>query len=66
MLQDMYQTAEKHNLELVVCGYYIDTYYEKDKYYREFRNAPDKIFESQNEFRQYAHKLFDEQLLYTP
>ncbi len=26
MLQDMYELAEKHQLQLVVAGYYIDTY----------------------------------------
>lgn len=66
MLDDMYRTAKKHNLELVATGYYIDTYYEKDKYYREQRNAPNKIYETQVDFRRHAHKLFDEQLLYTP
>ena len=25
MLQDMYDMAEQHNAQLVVCGYYIDT-----------------------------------------
>ena len=27
MLQDMYDMAEKYQAQLVVCGFYIDTYY---------------------------------------
>lgn len=26
MLADMYELAEKHQAQLVVCGFYIDTY----------------------------------------
>ena len=43
-----------------------DTYYSAEKFYREARNAPDRIFTSQEEFREHAHELFDAQLLYAP
>ncbi|MCF0105027.1 MAG: glycosyltransferase family 2 protein, partial [Eggerthellaceae bacterium] len=66
MLSDMYKFAEANSLELIICGYFIDTYYAKNKYYREFRTAPDAVFKTQQEFRNYAYKLFDAQLLYAP
>lgn len=66
MLEDMHELAEKYSLELLITGYYIDTYYSKKKYYCEKRNAPDRIYVSQQGFRKDAYKLFDEQLLYTP
>lgn len=66
MLSDMYNFAEKNNLELAVAGYYIDTYYSKKKFYQEKRNAPNIVYKNQEEFRQNAYKLFDNQLLYTP
>lgn len=66
MLADMYSFAKNNNLQLAICGYYIDTYYSEDKYYQETRTAPDKIYTTKEEFRQDSYKLFDEQLLYTP
>ncbi len=67
MLADMYKVASENNLDLLVTGFTIDTYYDNEgRYYREFRNAPDKIFASRDEFRNEAYKLFDAQLLYAP
>ena len=66
MLEQLYAMAHQHNLDLVVTGFYIDTYYDEDKFYREQRNAPTRVFETQDEFRAAAHELFDAQLLYAP
>ena len=67
MLKDMYRVASEHDLDLLITGFTIDTYYDDEgKYYRELRNAPDRIFESQDEFRANACQLFDAQLLYAP
>ncbi len=67
MLFDMYQVARDNDLDLLITGFTIDTYYDDDgKYYREYRNAPDRIYESQADFRAEAYKLFDAQLLYAP
>lgn len=66
MLADLYAVAEDNNLELVVTGFYIDTYYGEDKFYREQRNAPTCVYASQQDFRENAYKLFDAQLLYAP
>lgn len=66
MLADMHQVAKDNDLDLLVTGFYIETYYSEDKFYQERRNAPDRIFATQEEFRQAAHQLFDAQLLYAP
>lgn len=66
MLQKMYDFAVANNLDMVVTGFFIDTYYADDKFYREVRTAPNKVFANQQEFREHAHELFDAQLLYAP
>ena len=66
MLEDMYNLAEKHKSQLVVTGYYIDTYYSETEKYTQIQNEQDAIYESQQEFRENAYKLFDKNLLYTP
>ena len=43
MLEDMHRLAAEHALDLVVAGFYIDTYYGDDKFYRELRTAPDAV-----------------------
>lgn len=66
MLQDMYDIAEKNNSQLVVAGYYIDTYYSDTEKFVQEQFSEDRAFGSQREFRENAHKLFDRNLLYTP
>lgn len=66
MLADMYQMATENQLQLLVTGFFIDTYYADDKYFRELRTAPQVVYESQRAFREQAYDLFDRQLLYAP
>lgn len=66
MLEDMYNIAEKNNSQLVVAGYYIDTYYSDTEKFVQEQSCGDAVFGSQREFRENAHKLFDKNLLYTP
>ena len=66
MLADMYRIAKENALDLLVTGFYIETYYSADKFYQEKRTAPDRIFPTQEAFRAAAHELFDAQLLYAP
>ena len=66
MLLDMVALAEKNNLQYVVSGYYIDTFYSDTEKFTQEQKWVDRIFESQDEFRKNAHKLFDLNLLYTP
>lgn len=66
MLEDMYKKAKETDAQLVVAGYYIDTYYSDTEYYTQEQSLPSKDFKSQKEFREYAYKMFDKNLLYTP
>ncbi len=66
MLEDMVNLAEKHGLELVVSGYYIDTYYNETEKFTQEQFADAQVYSSQAEFRRDAHRLFDKNLLYTP
>lgn len=69
MLQEMYDLAEAHCAQYVVCGYYIDTYYGSgpDDYIRQAM-APDelRVYPTAKDFREDAHIYFDRNLLYTP
>lgn len=66
MLEDMVKLAEQNDLQLVVSGYYIDTYYNDTEKFTQEQVYKDKIYGSQEEFRRDAHNLFDRNLLYTP
>ncbi len=68
MLEDMYALGVEHGLELVVAGFYIDTYCddaEKDCF-RQVLNVEPRIFSSREEFRRSAYALFDKNQFYPP
>lgn len=66
MLERMVSAADEHNLDLLICGFYIDTYYAQDKFFREIKSVPSRVFASAEDFHEHAHELFDRNLLYTP
>lgn len=66
MLEDMYNLAERDNAQLVVAGFYIDTYYSDTEKYSQQQFCGSAVYKNSREFRQNAHKLFDKNLLYTP
>ena len=66
MLADMVEMAEKNNSQLVISGYYIDTYYSDSEKFVQEQSVEDIVFKTQREFRENAHILFDKNLLYTP
>ena len=66
MLTDEVGLAELKDLELTISGFYIDTYYEDNKYLQEVKCAPSAIYETRQDFREHAYKLFDANLLYVP
>jgi len=66
MLADMVRTAEEHDSQLVVTGYYIDTYYTDNQKFTQTQSVPDVVFATQQEFRDQAYTLFDQNLLYSP
>lgn len=66
MLEDMVALAERTDAQLVVTGYYIDTYYSDTEYVTSEQAVPACVYASQRDFREHAYRLFDENLLYTP
>lgn len=66
MFEEMYALAKKHNAQLVVAGYYIETYFSDTKFYSQEQSLPSRVFENQKDFRNYAYKMFDKNLLYVP
>ncbi len=68
MLEEMYALGVEQGLELVVAGFYIDTYCDdaETDCFRQVLNVPSRIFSSQEEFRQAAYALFDKNQFYPP
>ena len=66
MLEDMYNLAKRDNAQLVVAGFYIDTYIGNGQYMTDDYLVPDAVYPNKEEFRKNAYKLFDKNLLYTP
>ena len=66
MLEDLVSIAERDDAQLVVAGFYIDTYYSNTEKFQQEQFVPSVTFSSQNEFRENAYKMFDASLLYAP
>ena len=66
MLADMVSLAESHDLELVIAGFHIDTFFDGDDHLDEVKNHPSTVYGTQGDFRSDAYQLFDKNLLYTP
>ena len=66
MLADMVSLAEDNAAELVIAGFFIDTYYSDTEKFTQIQRQPSQIFMTQQEFRENAYRLFDQNLLYSP
>ncbi len=68
MLEDLYALGSRHGLELVVAGFYIDTYCDdaETDCFRQVLNVESRVFESQRQFRESAYALFDKNQFYPP
>ncbi len=66
MLEEMYTLAEESQAQLVIAGFYIDTYYADGRYMTIDCFADDKVYATKRAFRKDAYKLFDQNMLYTP
>lgn len=79
MLQEEVALAEKYDLQLVVSGFTIETYFEnlgegedlevflqEKPHLTEEKIHPYKVYSSAEAFRKEAYQLFDKNLLYTP
>lgn len=66
MLEDMYNLAKRDNAQLVVAGFYIDTYIGNGQFMTDNYVVEDAVYPDKETFRKNAYKLFDKNLLYTP
>lgn len=66
MFEDLLKLAEDNDAQLVVSGFYIDTYYNDEEYFTEDKKYKDVVYPSQQAFREDAHNLFERNQLYTP
>lgn len=72
MLTDLYNIAENNESDLVISGFYIDTYYTDDNFvtsdyipYTRDEKLID-IFNDKTSFRLLAYKNFDKNMFYSP
>lgn len=68
MLADMCRLGREHDLQLVVAGFYIDTYGARGERGKlsQWRRVPSRVFESRRAFREQAYAMFDMNLMYVP
>ncbi len=66
MLKKMYNLAEREKAQLVIAGFYIDTYYKPNKFITTNYIPQNNVYKSKEEFRKDAYKLFDKNMLYSP
>lgn len=68
MLEDMYALGVAHGLEVVVAGFFIDTYCDdaETDCFRQVLAGEPRVFESQRAFRENAYALFDKNQFYPP
>lgn len=68
MLEDLYNLGHKNALELVVSGFFIDTYCDdaETDCFRQVLQVPDQVFSSPQEFHEQAYRLFDKNQFYPP
>lgn len=65
MLEEMLEIAERDGAELVVAGFYIDTF-DGDRKFTQELSYPSTTYKSRQDFRNRSYELFDRNLLYTP
>ncbi|MCH4276345.1 MAG: glycosyltransferase [Atopobiaceae bacterium] len=66
-LAELVSIADTNDLELVVAGFFIETFYGNgDQHTTEVKSQPSQVFSTQQEFRTQAWRLFDQNLLYPP
>ncbi|MBQ6395690.1 MAG: glycosyltransferase family 2 protein [Atopobiaceae bacterium] len=68
MLGDMVEAMERNNLELFICPFYIETFFDDEgiDYLTELKAVEPAIYLNAQSFRLDAWRLFDQNLLYTP
>lgn len=65
-LEDMYELAVRDDAQLVISGFYIDTYIGNGKYMTDEYKVESATYSDKLSFRKNAYKLFDKNQLYSP
>ncbi|MCQ2609852.1 MAG: glycosyltransferase family 2 protein, partial [Lachnospiraceae bacterium] len=65
-LKDMHEIAVKDDLDLVVSGFYIETYYDVDKYITLDYIPKSNIYKDKESFRKDTPRYFDINMFYPP
>ncbi len=66
MLEDMVALAERDGSDLVVTGFFIDTYYTDTEYRTDILQVEPAVYRDRQSFREDAYRLFDKNQLYSP
>ena len=66
MLADMVALAERDGAQLVVSGFFIDTYYSDTEYRTDILQVDPAVYTDAQSFREDAYRLFDKNQLYAP
>ena len=66
MLEKMHALAVKTGAEMVMTGFFIDTYYTQEKFWRQTQACPEAFYATANAFRRASLPIFDKNLLYVP
>ena len=66
MLEDLVNLAEKNQAQLVICGFFIDTYHNDTDYITQHLLYKDMVYENKQAFHKDAYQLFDRNQLYSP
>lgn len=66
MLADMVALAERDQAQIVVAGFFIDTYYADEKFRRDDFFVTDVVYSDADSFHKDAYRLFDKNQLYAP
>ena len=66
MLEDMVNLAEQNDSQLVIAGFYIDTYYSDEEKFVQEQTTEGGVYHTGADFRKNAMRLFDKNLLYSP
>ena len=66
MLEEMYQIAKRDQAQLVIAGFYIDTFYDGEKFIRDEKKGQAGTYKNKEEFHRNAYDLFDNNQLYSP
>ena len=66
MLEDMVNLAEQNDSQLVISGFYIDTYYSDEEKFTQEQTTESAVYHTNEAFRKDSIRIFDKNLLYPP